>query len=158
MTPDNNYNYWDSCVFIDGLRQTPGRFPQIAQLDATAKSGDIYIFCSTLAIAEVVKMNSYGPLRTAEEQNIAAYFRHKFIKLIQVDRTIARSAAEIVRQHELKPPDAIHVATAIRTRGCVLYTYDKQLLDKSGQTGDPVVLFKNPGELASPTLFSESQH
>src|SRR5205085_7098644 len=99
MAADNNYSYWDSCIFIDGLKKTAGRFPQISQLEGEAKAGRLFIFTSTMAIAEVVKLKEYGPLTEDQLRDIAAYFRHKFIRVIPVDRVVARSAAEIVREH-----------------------------------------------------------
>jgi predicted nucleic acid-binding protein len=137
--------HWDSCIFIDGLRQTAGRFPQISALEQEAKGGHLIIFTSTLAIAEVCKTKDYGDLTEDEHRQIKAYFRHKFVKVIQVDRIIARNAAEIVRDHSLKPPDAIHVATAIRCRCQVLYTYDGLMLSKDGQIGTPALPIKPPG-------------
>jgi predicted nucleic acid-binding protein len=145
---DSNYCLWDSCVFIDGLRKTADRFPRISELESEAKSRRLFIFASTLAIAEVVKLKEYGDLTEDEHRDISAYFRHKFIKVIPVDRVIARAAAEIVREHSLKPPDAIHIATANRCRCAVLYTYDGPMLEKNGQIGSPSLPIKRPGEFA----------
>src|ERR1019366_3880277 len=106
MAGDSNYVYWDSCIFIDGLRKTPDRFARISEIESQAKSGNLYIFTSTLAIAEVVKLREYGSLTDEELRLISGYFQHKFIKVIPVDRVIAKNAAEIVREYSLKPPDA----------------------------------------------------
>jgi len=156
MAADSNYNYWDSCIFIDGLKQTSGRFPQIKHLESEAKAGRLFIFSSTMAIAEVVKLKDYGPLTEEQIREISSYFRHKFIRIIPVDRLIARSAAEIVREHNLKPPDAIHVATALRSRCAVLYTYDQLLLDKNGTIGNPGIPIKRPGEFGQGGFFASS--
>ena len=161
MAADSNYNYWDSCIFIDGLKKTAGRYPQILQLEIEARAGSLFIFASALAIAEVVKLKDYGPLTEDEAREIANYFRHKFVRILPVDRLIARSAAQIVREHDLKPPDAIHVATALRARCAVMYTYDRAmytydraLLDKSGMIGEPAIPIKSPGEFGTSNLFS----
>lgn len=153
--------YWDSCIFIDGLRQTTNRWPQIEMLEHEAKGGAIAIYTSTLTIAEVVKIKEYGELTVEEGRLIAAYFRHKFIRVVPIDRVVARSAAEIVRNHQLKPPDAIHVATAIRSKCCVMYTYDgdggdsNKLLGKNGQIGVPALAIKRPGEFGQNNIFAQ---
>ncbi|MCC6240140.1 MAG: type II toxin-antitoxin system VapC family toxin [Phycisphaerales bacterium] len=150
--------YWDSCVFIDGLRKTRSRWPQIAELESQAKGGKLAIFTSALTIAEVVRLGTNNELSEPERQQIDSYFRHKFIRVVPVDRIVARQAAEIVRNHRLKPPDAIHVATAIRTECRVFYTYDgdggdaDKLLGKNGTIGSPALPIKRPGEFGQMTL------
>lgn len=157
MANDPQPIYWDSCVFIDGLRQTPVRWPHILYLEQQAKGGAVVIYTSALTIAEVVKTKESGELTDEERRNIADYFRHKFVRVIPVDRIVARAAADIVRNHGLKPPDAIHVATAIRTKCAVLYTYDglggdpDKLLGKSGQIGAPALPIKLPGGFDDPS-------
>jgi predicted nucleic acid-binding protein len=153
--------YWDSCVFIDALRKTSARWPKIQELENQAKSGKLIIFTSTLAIAEVVKLKEHGELTEAERHLISGYFRNKFVRVVPVDRVIAKSAADIVRVHSLKPPDAIHVATAIRTVCCVLFTYDgdggdsTKMLGKNEMIGLPAIPIKRPGEFGDALLFGE---
>lgn len=160
MAADPKPIYWDSCVFIDGLRQTPVRWPHIQTLEHQAKGGALVIYTSALAIAEVVKTKESGELTDSERHLINAYFRHKFVRVIPVDRIVAKMAAEIVRNHELKPPDAIHVASAIRTKCVVMYTYDglggdpDKLLGKSGQIGAPSLPIKLPGDSSEYTMFA----
>ena len=142
--------YWDSCVFIDALRKTPGRWEHIRYLEDDARSGGSYIYTSTLTIAEVVRCKDDETFTDAERRLIANYFTHSFVKIIPVDRIVARAAADIVRVHRLKPPDAIHVATALRAKCAVLYTYDGVdgggLLAKHDQIGTPTLPIKRPGE------------
>ena len=154
MAADSNYVYWDSCIFIDGLRQTIDRFAQIGAIESDAKAGKLYIFASSLAIAEVVKLREYGDLSDEQSHKISVYFHHKFIRIIPVDRVIARTAAEVARElSSIKPPDAIHNATAIRCRCSVMYTYDDSLLKKNGLAGSPSLAIKRPGEWGQSELF-----
>lgn len=155
MATEPERTYWDSCVFIDALRQTTqpeDRWSKISKLIARAKAGKSTIWTSALAIAEVVRGKEHGQLSEEEERKIRALFFAKFVKLIPVDRLIAKHAAEIVRTFTLKPPDAVHVATAIRCRCEVLYTYDggdgdpRKILTHHGQIGLPAMPIKRPGE------------
>lgn len=88
MASDLILTYWDSCVFIDGLRKTEARWPQIKILENQAKGGESVIYTSALAIAEVVKLQEFGELTEDESRRIAGYFRHKFIRVIPVDRVV----------------------------------------------------------------------
>lgn len=152
--------YWDSCVFIDALRKTDGRIDPILDIERKARAGQLLIFTSALAVAEVVKLDQHTPLTEDERRHINAYFRHKFVRVVPVDRIVAKSAADIVRVHELKPPDAVHVATALRCVCKVLFTFDgisgdpKKMLAKSDLIGTPTIPIKQPGHYGDWEMFS----
>jgi len=117
--------YWDSCVFIDGLRQTPGRFEQVDALQQSARRGDIVIVTSTFTMAEVVRAGSgYSPLSDKEARSVRQQFENRFVRLLPVDRPIARLARNLAQKYPIKPPDAVQVATAIRSKSEVMFTYD----------------------------------
>jgi predicted nucleic acid-binding protein len=46
--------------------------------------------------------------------------------------------------HDIKPKDAIHVATAIDAKTPVLETFDDGLLGKSGKVGTPPLVIRKP--------------
>ncbi len=147
--------YWDSCVFIDAIQKTSGRIEHIRSIEAEARRNKLQIVASTLAIAEVAKTKS-GTLTEEQARLIASYFENDFIIVVQVDRPVAKRASDHVRNHPIKPPDAIHVATAIRAGVDVLYTYDGDgqkpgLLQLDGQIGNLAI--KTPDHFASDTLF-----
>lgn len=116
--------YWDSCVFIDGHQKTPGRIPHILEIEKTAKQGKYRIITSTLAIAEVVKIPNRPMLTVSEEKQIREYFLNRWVSLVPLDRPVATEAAALVRNHKLKPPDAVRLATAMRCGCMALCTYD----------------------------------
>ncbi|MGD0141002.1 MAG: type II toxin-antitoxin system VapC family toxin, partial [Tepidisphaeraceae bacterium] len=124
MAADKPRVYWDSCIFIHAFKRTPSHWETIVAIEKQAKSGELDIFVSALVIAEVVNSKAHGKMNDADVRAIGRYFRNKYIKVVPVDRPVASSAADIVRNHDLKPPDAVHVATAIRTQCQVFYTYD----------------------------------
>jgi predicted nucleic acid-binding protein len=154
--------YWDSCIFIHALQKTPGHAPKILAIENDAKDGKLVVYVSALVIVEVCKLKRHGTTSDHEVRQISDYFRHKFVRVVPVDRPIARMAAEIVRNHDLKPPDAIHVATALRTKCEVFYTYDGDgndpgLLKMSGVIGSPALPIKRPGEWGQMTIPMLSQ-
>ena len=110
---------WDSCVIIDLLQQTPDRYPVLRAILADAEEGHTAIVVSALARAELVKEE--GP---CTHDAIDRFFSSDCVHIRNVDRFIATHAASIAERHGIKPPDAIHVATAIRHRCRSLQTYD----------------------------------
>ena len=156
MAADRKHAYWDACVFIHAFQKTAAHYSTIIELEKLAKAGEWYIFGSTLIIAEVVKPNH--AITDSQARSISNYFRNnRYIKIVPVDRKIAQNAAEIVRNHGLKPADAIHIATAIRTKCEVFYTYDgdgnsQGLLQKDGKIGVPALPIKRPGEWGQMTI------
>jgi predicted nucleic acid-binding protein len=144
--------YWDSCIFIHAFKKTAAHFPTILAIEKQAKSGQLEIFASALVIAEVVNHKPPGQMMTdGDVRSVGNYFRNKFIKIVPVDRIVAKNAAGIVRNHSLTPLDAIHIATAIRTECEVFYTYDGDgnhpgLLQQNQKIGVPSLPIKRPGE------------
>ena len=87
---------------------------------------------------------------------IRDFFENDYIVIRNVDRLIAEKAGDIVRTHPIKPPDAIHIATALSSKCECLHTYDKKLLHLDGKVGWPTLSIKlpsHPDGKPDPTLF-----
>ena len=110
---------WDSCVIIELLQQTPGRIEVLREIVSSARNQKISLVVSALAIAEVNKCDNAD-----EKKAIDAFFAEPFVHVRNVDRLIATKAAELSKNFGIKPPDAIHVATAIDRKCKELQTYD----------------------------------
>lgn len=95
--------YWDSCVFVSAIEKTEGRYNILEKIIEEAKTNKIIIVSSTLAIAEVVKLNVIPGAKkdqtklTADAILIRDFFENDYINIRNVDRTIAEEAASIVR-------------------------------------------------------------
>jgi PIN domain len=59
---------------------------------------------------------------------LVKFFENEFIAVRNLDRVCAEHSRAIIRNHGLKPADAIHVATALLPKVDVLHTYDKEHL------------------------------
>lgn len=144
--------YWDSCLYISCIERTPGRCVVLDAIIEAAKSHEIVLVASALVLAEVVKVREeFGAPGDPEQSKlIAAFFENDFISLQSVDRKTAEDAREISRQFGLKPPDAIHVATACRFKCECLQTYDgedgssRKLLAFNGRIGTPRLKIELP--------------
>ena len=154
--------YWDSCVFLSAIQQTAGRYATLKAILDSAAADKIVIVTSALTIAEVVKMDcgSVDPVRLAEDvAKIRQFFENDYLAIKNVDRLIAEEAGDIVRQQGIKPPDAIHVATALSSKCVCLETYDERLHRLDNRVGWPplrINLPRNPDEKAYPLLSQES--
>ncbi len=127
--------YWDSCVFIHCIQQTPQHIRILRNITAYAEAGKITIVTSALTLAEVVKCDTTLP-KSEQEQLISEFFKNSYIAVRQVDRRVSDMARGIVRDHGLKPPDAIHIATACITNVSEFNTYEQKMLGKSGSISE----------------------
>lgn len=64
-------------------------------------------------------------LTSEQIEKISAMFEWEFVKLIEVTELIAKHAVTLSRDYGLKPPDAIHAASAIAKPVDVLQRYDR---------------------------------
>ena len=142
--------YWDSCVVISCIEQTPNRYPALKTIIRDAQAGSLVLVVSTLVIAEVVKLNVSTESEQKQAKLIQDFFENDYIELRTIDRLTAELAAKISREYGLKPPDAIHTATAIRHECKCLQTYDgeqgchSKLLAFDGKIGWPTLAIKLP--------------
>jgi predicted nucleic acid-binding protein len=148
--------YWDSCVFIDAIQQTQGRYLDLRPILTEAENGRVLIVVSAVGLAEVNHLSGSEDTITEQAERIRHFFESDFIECWPADRSVAEDAAAICRQHGIRPADAIHVATALQA-GCErFHTYDGQwrggkakrkkpyLLDFDGKIGNPPLVIETP--------------
>jgi predicted nucleic acid-binding protein len=132
--------YWDACVWIALIQREKILFPlEVAEDRDTmcrsvieaAKKGTIEILTSTLSLAEVCKNPG---IRSTRADLIADYFETDYILLANVDRGVGERARVLMTSGHsgLKPPDAIHLATAALSGVEEMHTFDGRLLDLNG--------------------------
>jgi predicted nucleic acid-binding protein len=142
--------YLDSCGYISAIQETAGRYEVLRDLIQDAMDGKVWLVASALVLAEVVKIHECGETTEADEKKIRDFFENPFIKVRSVDREVAKEAAALVRKHSIKPPDAIHVATAIMSKCVCFQTYDgagrrgRKLLPLDGKMGVPPLRICEP--------------
>ena len=89
-----------------------------------ASKGRWSILTSTFTLAEVLKDRNQPILTEDQERRIDAFFKHEYIKLVTLDRIVAEHARKLARTHNLRPADAVHLASAIRAKADQLLTWD----------------------------------
>jgi len=139
MPSDPKRIYWDSCVFISYLQRDADRVDVLDRIVDRAENGDIVLVISAMVIAEVVKLDGHEDHDAAT--TIKDFFERDYITPRDVDRLTAERAAEISRTHGIKPPDAIHIATALRWHCHCIHTYDGLKPDGSIKGGKNLLKF-----------------
>ena len=86
---------------------------------------------------------------------VEAFFRHERIVVRELDRFIAKDARALVWNHNVKPKDAIHLATALKRDLAIeqLDTFDEPLIALSGKLGEPPLIIGKPNMESALPLF-----
>jgi predicted nucleic acid-binding protein len=131
--PDGLRFYWDTCVFLSYINGDVNRLPDIRALLESANKRAIEIVTSVFTIAEVAFASSEkqaGALDPEIEQRIAELWAPASpVGMVEFYPLIANRARNLIREGltrgwSVKPPDAIHLATAQAVGASILHTYN----------------------------------
>lgn len=121
-------------MWIGLITGEAGRAERCESLILQAKKGEIEIWTSSLALAEVYKFKSGGvnmALPVDQDTVFQEFVEQPFVVEVEVDHTIGVEARRLLRAHSpplKKPNDAIHLATAVVNNVDELYTFDTENL------------------------------
>lgn len=148
MADDPRRVYWDTCVVLSFLNDVPERMPTIEELFKQARAEEIELLTSSVSRVEVAFIQSEkdsGTLDSEAEAAIVAFWAPGSpIKTVEFYDLIADDARALVRRGieqgwgNLKPMDAIHLATAQRMKVSEMHSYDDRLKKWSGHLGFPI--------------------
>jgi predicted nucleic acid-binding protein len=140
--------YWDSTCFIAWLKPEPDRRAKCQEVIRAAEKGELQIVTSAISLIEVVKLDK-GPLQITQdkERKISDFFKHRYIVVVQVTRTLTELARTLIWNQGLRPKDAVHAATAISERLTDFHTFDRDFLKLDGKVGNPLLVIKEPHTL-----------
>jgi predicted nucleic acid-binding protein len=86
---------------------------------------------SAFTLAEVVR-HGQRRLNGQALAMIDGFFNQPWIRVVALDRNVSTEARRISWEYGLKPPDAVHIATAVFYGAKALFTYDDQILELDG--------------------------
>ena len=154
-----DYRYWDAVTFLGWLSEEPDKAPDCKPVLEAAEAGNIMLVTSALTIAEVLWLKGHKKVDASHARKIEAFFRHSWIVVREVDRFVAEDARELVWSKNVKPKDAIHLATAPRHDVTLdqFDTFDGDLIKLSGTLGDPPLTIGRPN-LPAKLPFEEDEN
>ena len=123
-------HYCDSCVFLGFLNNEPDKIYECRTLLQAAEEGVIELFTSAFTMAEVIKIKGEAELDESKEHIIDQLFKQSWIKIANFEREMAQISRSIMWRYNLKPFDALHIATAIRLKVDFFDTTDKPLISR----------------------------
>lgn len=136
---------WDACTWIATIIQekAPMKGGEIEDrgllcnhvIDLAMKKS-VEIATSGLSLAEVCKDPS---VKGTDEDVLADFFRNEFILILPVDRYVGTLARKLLQSGygALRPPDAVHLATAVIADAAEFHTFDRDLLKLDGKIAKP---------------------
>lgn len=125
ILPNSSLVYLDTSVVIYSVEQVPDYYQILEPLWEKVQREEIRVCSSELIILETLVL----PLRTGSQNLLQAYDRLLLsspLQLIPIRQEILREAAQLRSDYNLKTPDAIHVATALKKNCTLLLTNDVQ--------------------------------
>ncbi len=155
--------YWDTCLFLTYLQNKPEEQELVEIISALlrrAESRETLIVVSAFVLAEIRPLRAYEPGHADVIWDLF-HTNRPYLKMVGLSPRIAELAGTIGSEHDITPPDAVHVATAWSERVDVMLTQDGardrerrrsgQLLFYDGKIGVP------PLKIALPTRPPDSQ-
>jgi predicted nucleic acid-binding protein len=124
--------YWDSAAFLGLLNpnEEPQRAQQCEDVWVAAEKGQLLIVTSTFTVAEVIYIKGVSPkMDPAKRPKLDKYFQATHLAQRPLTRIIAQFARDIVWDSNVKPKDAVHLATSGYYKIKTFHTFDRPLLE-----------------------------
>ncbi len=131
--------YWDSDPFLGWLQNEAGKVDLCNGTIKRAAAGEVLIVTSALTLAEVLWRRGGPKLPEDKLLLLRKFFRRSYIRVVNVSRVISEEAQDVVMNFNVRPKDAIHVATAIHHEIGILETFDEGLLAQTGKIGTLII-------------------
>ena len=157
---------WDSCAWIAHIQREriPGPDGKFEDRGAMCRSvleaaerGIVEIVVSAICLVEVLARNRSSG---TDDQKVRDFFDNDYILLVNVDKQVGDFARRLMLAGHagLKPPDALHLATACIANVEAFHTFDDQLLALDGmidKADGTRLVIKKPAVPAPPAPLLE---
>ena len=154
-----DFRSWDSNAFLGWLAEEPDKIDYCRPVITAAEAGRVRILTSALTIPEVLWIKGRDRMPADSAAKVEAFFRHEWTLVRELDRFMAEDARALVWNHNVKPKDAVHVATALKRDVPIeqLDTFDGPLIRLSSKLGDPPLIIGKPSMESSLPLFESDE-
>ena len=154
-----DFRYWDSNAFLGWLAEESDKVDYCRPVIEAAEAGKVRILTSALTIPEVLWIKGQGRISADSATKVEAFFRHEWIVIRELDRFIAEDARALVWSHNVKPKDAVHLATALKRDVPIeqLDTFDGPLIRFSGKLDEPPLIIGKPNMGSTLPLFEDDE-
>lgn len=117
----------DSVALVYFIEQNPRYFTLADAIIRWVVSGGLPAVASSLILSEVLVFAYRGGSPATARTVRDAIRRLPNLSVVDVTQQIADDAASVRARHNLRTPDAIHVATGLRRRATWMVTNDRRL-------------------------------
>lgn len=125
--PDGSRILLDSVSIVYYLERNPRYFAAAAEWMERVNAGRLTACASALLLAEVLVPAYRAGRPAAARQARAALERIPNFEIVEVSATVADAAARLRAAHNLRTPDALHVAAALDEGAGWIVTNDRVL-------------------------------
>lgn len=125
--PDGSRILLDSVSIVYYLERNPRYFHAAAEWMERVNVGRLAAYASALLLAEVLVPAYRAGKPAAARQARAALERVPNFEIVDVSAAVSDSAARLRAEHNLRTPDALHVATALNEGAGWIVTNDRVL-------------------------------
>lgn len=137
--------YWDSSCFLGWLKKEEDKYLTCKGVIQKAEKDEILILTSAFTLVEVLYLNHEAKIPPKEASIVSKFFENEYIRTVALDRIIAEKAQSLVWDHNIKPKDAAHIATAIHLGLDIFDTFDDRLISRAnGKIGNPPLRINKP--------------
>lgn len=141
--------YWDTSNFLCFLNKDEEDRRNICEdILQHASMDEVHILTSTYTIVEVIRPKGRSTLTTSQIDKMKGMFRWPFITTIELDERTSLYASDLARDHNLKPADAVHAASAILWKADVLQAWDRDYRSVSN-----LIAVEQPQFISTQTKF-----
>jgi predicted nucleic acid-binding protein len=117
----------DTSVFIYWIEEYPDYLEIVAPVFHAADAGRLELVSSALTLLEILVVPyRSGRLELAERYE-RLLTRARNVRLVDIDRSQLRQAAQLRALHGLRTPDALQISAALAVRSPIFVTNDRRL-------------------------------
>ena len=116
-----------------------------------AGAGNTEVITSALTLAEVIKKKGEPVLPESDEHTIIRFFEQPYLLVHDVTRVVAERARRLSRAYGLKPPDAVHLATALLANADFFETWNTNDFGHIS-SGELAITIREPQWVGTPRM------